>query len=45
MHDFCDPQSPIKHVTYHYENNKQFSWQILGPTKSEASNQPVAKAR
>ena len=45
MHDFCDPQSPIKHVTYHYENNEQFSWQILGPTKSEASNQPVTKAR
>ena len=45
MHDFCDPQSLIKHVTYHYENNKQFSWQILGPTKSEASNQPVTKAR
>ena len=45
MHDFFDPQNPIKHVTYHYENNKQISWQNLGPTKSEASNQPVTKAR
>lgn len=45
MHDFCDPQNAIKHVTYHYENNEQLSWQNLGPNKSEASNQPVTKAR
>jgi len=45
IHDFCYPQNAIKHVTYHYENNEQFSWQNLGPTKSEASNQPVTKAR